>query len=150
MITVTQGDPRDPQATALLQASHALMQELFPAESNHFLGIDALCQPEIAFFVAKTGDDIIATGALANKGEYGEIKSMFTAPAARGTGAATKILSEIETHARAQNLPHLMLETGNSLHAAHRLYERAGFTRRGRFGDYPEDPLSIFMEKPLT
>jgi putative acetyltransferase len=29
------------------------------------------------------------------------------------------------------------------------LYERAGYQRRGPFGDYSEDPLSIFMEKKL-
>ncbi len=150
MITVQPGDPRDPQATALLRASHALMQELFPADSNHFLPIDALCVPEITFLTAMQGDQIIATGALANKGGYGEIKSMFTAPRARGTGAAKAILTELELRARAQDLPKLMLETGNSLHAAHRLYERFGFTYRGPFGDYPEDPLSIFMEKPLN
>ena len=31
-----------------------------------------------------------------------------------------------------------------------RLYERAGFHRRGPFGTYRDDPLSVFMEKPLS
>jgi len=41
------------------------------------------------------------------------------------------------------------LETGNLLTAAIALYERAGFKRRGPFGDYPDAATSIFMEKPL-
>ncbi|HBQ35552.1 MAG TPA: GNAT family N-acetyltransferase, partial [Rhodobacteraceae bacterium] len=40
-LIVEQGDPRNPQATALLQASHSLMASLFPAEDNHYLSINA-------------------------------------------------------------------------------------------------------------
>ena len=148
-VTVEPGDPRHPQAKALLQASHALMQDLFPSDSNHFLSIDELCTPGIAFFIARNGDAILGTGALADKITYGEVKSMFVAADARGTGTGAAILAALEAEARARALPKLMLETGHSLHAAHRLYERAGFTFRGPFGDYPDDPLSRFMEKHL-
>ena len=34
---------RDPQILALLQASHALMDHLFPPEENFALDVDALC-----------------------------------------------------------------------------------------------------------
>ena len=30
-----------------------------------------------------------------------------------------------------------------------RRLERAGYVRRGPFGDYSDDPLSVFMEKHL-
>ena len=43
----------------------------------------------------------------------------------------------------------LRLETGIKQDAAIRLYESAGFRRRGPFGSYRDDPLSVFMEKPL-
>ncbi len=149
-VTVRKADPREPAARALLQESHALMRSLFPAESNHFLSVDALAAPDIAFFVAMRGGRTLGTGALADKGGYGEIKSMFVAPEARGGGTGAAILAAIEAEARARGLAALMLETGDTLDAAHRLYERAGFTRRGPFGDYAADPLSRFMEKPLT
>ena len=43
----------------------------------------------------------------------------------------------------------LKLETGSLLHAAHRMYERAGFTYCGPFGDYEDGEFSVFMEKAL-
>ncbi|MEL7116134.1 MAG: GNAT family N-acetyltransferase [Pseudomonadota bacterium] len=149
MIKVAPGDPRHPEARALLEQSHALMRTLFPAESNHFLSIDDLIADHVTFLVAKRNGKIVGTGALAHKGRYGEVKSMFVDEAARGEGIAGKILDTIERIARDQGLPKLMLETGNSLHAAHRLYERHGFTYCSVFGDYADDPLSLFMEKAL-
>jgi putative acetyltransferase len=150
MIIVEQGDPRHPQTTALLQASHALMEALFPPEDNHYLSIDALCVPEIAFFVAREGDTILGTGALKNATTYGEIKSMFVAETARGRGIADALLRQLEDHARALALPAMKLETGNLLTAAHRLYARHGFTPCGPFGDYTANETSLFMEKPLS
>ncbi|NDW54729.1 GNAT family N-acetyltransferase [Aliiroseovarius sp. PrR006] len=148
-VQVVPGDPRDPQATALLQQSHALMESLFPPEDNFFLNIDDLCVPEISFFVAREGDTVLGTGALADKGAYGEVKSMFVSPEARGKGVGEALLQQIEATSRAQGHTAMKLETGNVLYAAHRLYERAGFTTCGPFGDYPEANSSLFMEKAL-
>ena len=75
---------------------------------------------------------------------------MFTAPAGRGKGVAAAVLRMIEDTARDLGLPLLRLETGTGLDAAHRLYERFGFTRCGPFGDYTAGPYSIFYEKPLA
>lgn len=149
MIRVELGSPTHPQATALLQASHALMQKLFPAESNHFLSIDDLCVPEVSFFHAVLDGNVVGVCALKQNDGYGEVKSMFTAPEARGGGAGAKLLQAVEARARALGMTPILLETGNSLHSAHRLYERHGFTYRGPFGDYMDDPMSLFMEKAL-
>ena len=148
-LTVEPGDPRDPAASALLRASHALMESLFPPEDNFFLDIDALTAPHIAFFVARREGEVLGTAALADKQSYGEVKSMFVSDAARGLGVGAALLDRLEAEARARGLPALMLETGNLLHAAHRLYARAGFTPRGPFGDYPNAASSLFMEKRL-
>ncbi len=148
-LTVSQTDPRQPEAAALLHASHKLMGELFNPEENHFLSVEELCTSDITFLAAYDGGGILGTGALANRGTYGEVKSMFTAPEARGKGVADAILSALIDTARAQGLPLMRLETGDSLHAAHRLYARHGFTRCGPFGDYEAMPTSVFMEKTL-
>lgn len=149
-VLVERGDPRDPAARALLKQSHALMESLFPPEDNFHLDIDALTAPHIAFFVALSEGETLGTAALADKGSYGEVKSMFVAEAARGLGVGAALLARLENEARAKALPVLMLETGNALHAAHRLYARAGFFERGPFGDYPAANSSLFMEKRLV
>ena len=149
MIIVERTDPHHPQATALLRQSHALMQTLFSAEDNHYVEIDDLVADDIYFFTARISDQIVGTGALKIKPGYGEIKSMFVGETARGKGVAHAILRQIDDQAREAGLPMLKLETGNLLHAAHKLYARHGFTTCGVFGDYVEAKSSIFMEKQL-
>jgi putative acetyltransferase len=149
MIIVEQTDPHDPKAVALLKQSHALMQSLFPPEDNFYLDIDDLVAPNIHFYTARDGGELLGTGALMVKDTYGEVKSMFVAEAARGKGVAAALLRQIEDTARDEGLTMLKLETGNVLHAAHRLYAREGFTECGVFGDYVTAKSSIFMEKAL-
>ena len=73
---------------------------------------------------------------------------MFVLPEARGRGIGRAILETIEA-ALPGEVAALRLETGIKQEAAIRLYEAAGFRRRGPFGRYRDDPLSVFMEKPL-
>ena len=150
MLIVEPTTPHDPETRALLEASHALMQSLFPAEANHFLDLDALAADTVLLFAARRGKATLGTGALVLRDGYGEVKSMFTTPQARGQGAASALLRQIEDQARTLSLPLLRLETGTGLEAAHRLYARHGFAPRGPFGAYRESPFSLFMEKPLT
>lgn len=148
-ITVSAGDPREPQCTALLQQSHALMMALFAKGECHFLSIDALCIPTIRFYVARQGDRVLGCGALANKATYGEVKSLFVLPEARGTGVASRLLNHIEQQARTQGLQIIKLETGDKLNAARQFYVRHGYSRCDAFGDYSAVAVSVFMEKPL-
>ena len=149
MIAVEPADPRDPAATALLQASHDLMGRLFPSDACHFLSIDALCVPEMHFVTARRGAVVLGCGAVATRAGYGELKSIFVDDASRGQGIADAIMRTLEDHARSVELPMLRLETGTGLDAAHRLYARHGFSVCGPFGSYKEHEFSIFMEKPL-
>lgn len=149
MIIIRRGDPRHPEATALLEQSHALMERLFPPEDNFFLDIDALSGGDIRFFCALDQGVILGVGALALREGYGEVKAMFTRDSARGRGIARAILAEIEREARAARLPWLRLETGNALSAALRVYRAAGFSPCEAFGDYPQAATSVFLEKRL-
>ncbi|MEL6681565.1 MAG: GNAT family N-acetyltransferase [Pseudomonadota bacterium] len=149
MINVEPNTPRHPGAAALLEQSHALMRSLFPPEENFFLDFDALEGPDIRFFTARTGDDIVGTGALKSCEGYGEIKSMFVAEDARGQGVADQILAKIEDEARMQGLPVLKLETGDALVAALKLYVRNGYKTCAAFGPYMNATRSVFMEKRL-
>ena len=148
-VSTRQASPREPGATALLQASHAYLSSLYPPEHNHYLSIDALCTPDITFFVAELAGQATGCAAIKRFDGYGEIKSMFVAPEARGSGTGAALMQALEDHARAQGLPVLRLETGDDLYPAHRLYARHGFTLCGPFGDYAPGPHSVFMEKRL-
>ncbi len=144
-LVIERGDPHTPEAKALLEASHALMQELFTPDANHFLSLDALAAPDIAFFVARLDGRMVGCGALAIRDGYGEIKSMFVDPDTRRAGVAAGLIGRLEAEAKARGLAMLRLETlrletGNLLHAAQALYQRHGFTIRGPFGSYSEHP----------
>jgi len=149
LITIEPCKPNNPEASRLLQQSQALMQSLFPVESNHYLSIDALCMPDVRFFVARRRNVSVGCGGLKVYDDYAEVKSLFTDPAARRLGVADLLLTHLENAARTENRQYLRLETGDLLYDAHRLYTRHGFVKRGPFGDYVDDPRSIFMEKTL-
>jgi putative acetyltransferase len=149
-VTVEACDPKHPTAVALLEQSHALMTSMFPAESCHYLSIDALCTPDILFFVGKVNGEIMGCGAIAKRADYTEVKSMFVDPAARGKKVAEHILLHLIDLSKELGFNQMYLETGVGLDAAHRLYEKHGFDYCPPFGDYVEDPLSLCMHKPLS
>lgn len=149
MITIEPASPKEPDGTALLEASHELQRSLYPPEHIFALSIDDLCAPGISFFVARSNGAALGCAALADMGDYGEIKSMFVDPAARGTGTGAALMHRLESLAQELGLPTMRLETGDDLYAAQRLYQRHGFTVCGPYGDYVEGPHSVFMEKRL-
>ena len=149
MLIVEPAHPMDPAPRALLKQSHDLMQQLFMPEDNFFLGFDALCSPDVYFVTARDGTEMLATGALVQMEGYCEIKLMFTSAKARRRGAGAAILRALEDHARNLGFTLLRLETGAALESAIRLYERQGFTRCARFGDYTPNEVSVYMEKSI-
>lgn len=148
-VTVRKGDPRSPEGTALLRASHDYLSSLYPPEHNHYLSIDALCAPDITFLLAEAHGRTTGCVALKAFDGYGEIKSMFVDPAVRGAGTGAALMTALDAIGSELGLPILRLETGDDLYPAHRLYARHGFTICDPFGDYQPGPHSIFMEKRL-
>jgi putative acetyltransferase len=150
-VNITIEDPGAPDVMALLQRGEEHSAELYPAESNHHLALDALRAPHLRFYVARdAGGRAIGTGAIALHGSWAEIKCMWVEPAARGRGIAAALLGVLQSCARNAGVRFLCLETGKDSHAALGLYARAGFTRCDPFADYRPDPFSVFMEKDLS
>jgi ribosomal protein S18 acetylase RimI-like enzyme len=146
-------DPFSAGATALLAASTAFADALYPSESNHLVSADELARPGVAYLGAWVGDVLVGCGALKrdNDGQvdYGEIKRVFVHDAHRAQGHAQALMRALHAHARATGLQTLRLETGIHQPQAIALYEKLGYRKRGPFGDYSEDPLSVFMERSL-
>jgi len=142
--------PNQPEIVAMLEQLDAYFGALYPAESNHLLDVAALMQPDVVFLVARNDHGAaVGCGAYVNRGGYAEVKRMYVDPSQRGQGVGGLLMAAIVDGARSAGLPRLRLETGISQPEAIGLYERDGFVRIAPFGDYVEDPLSIFMEKPL-
>ena len=114
--------------------------------------IERLREPDVTFYSAWHGDQLAACGALKQlDAAHGEIKSMRAAPAWRGKGAGKAILRHLLAEAKSRGYGRVSLETGSSEQflPARSLYTSHGFTECGQFGDYREDPFSVFMTKRL-
>lgn len=64
------------------------------------------------------------------------LEDLFVDPSARGAGIATKLLERALTYSREISAAGMFLETAMDNHTAQRVYERAGWTREGRFYKY--------------
>jgi putative acetyltransferase len=148
-VTIEVADPGEPVAAGLIAALDAYQTALYPTASNHLLAVEALRASNVTFLLATVDGQAVGCGALVDRGEYAEVKRMFVAPGFRGRGIAARLLAELEQHTHDLRVPVIRLETGVRQPEALRLYERAGYIRSGPFGDYPDDPESVFMEKQL-
>src|SRR6185312_779396 len=141
-----------PEIHELLNEHLESMYELSPPESVHALDLEKLRQPEITFWSAWQGTVLLGCGALKElDARHGEIKSMRTATALRRRGVARAILAHIIEVARYRSYERLSLETGSmeAFKPAQKLYESFGFAYCGPFGEYTEDPNSVFMTMRL-
>ncbi|RIX31418.1 GNAT family N-acetyltransferase [Amnibacterium setariae] len=129
------------------------MRRISPPESVHALDPQALAAPGVVFLTARDDDgSLLGCGALKDLGGGdAELKSMRTAPAARGRGVATAVLVALVDLARERGERRLLLETGTGpfFEPAVRLYLRHGFVPCGPFADYAEDPHSRYLALSL-
>jgi putative acetyltransferase len=149
-IIVTPVNPRVPSVVALIEELDRHLGRLYPAESNYLMDLDALSAPDVRFFAANEGDEVLGCGAIKLFKDYAEVKRVYVATRARGWGVAIRILRTLEAATREAGLKIMRLETGIYQPDAIALFEKAGFRRCSSFGDYPkDDPYSVFMERHL-
>lgn len=141
-----------PAVQSLLEQHVQHMHELSPPESVHALDLARLRGPDITFWTAWDGPRLRGCGALKDLGGgHGEVKSMRTATALRRQGTGRALLAHIIAQARVRGYERLSLETGSmdAFLPARRLYASFGFVSCAPFGDYVEDPNSVFMTASL-
>jgi putative acetyltransferase len=140
--------PDQPDVQELIGELDAYLYSLYPAENVYALDLSSLLSPGVLFAVVRDAAGAsVACGAIVMKPEYGEVKRMYVRPQARGQGLARRLMETLEAKAMEQGCQTFMLETGPTQPEAIILYERLGYQYRGPYGDYPEDPLSVFMQK---
>lgn len=142
----------DEKVIALIREHRHEMSQLSPPESMHALGLDALRQLDVTLWTVWEGSDLLGCGALKEiNPHHGEIKSMRTAAAHLRRGVAKLLLRHLIQVARERGYRRLSLETGSEppFEPARRLYASFGFRFCPPFGDYVEDPHSVFMTREL-
>lgn len=128
------------------------MYAITPPESVHAMDIESLRGPDVTFWSVWESNELVGCGALKELDEHnGEIKSMRTAESRRGRGIGSLIVEHLIGEARMRGYVSLYLETGSMTEfaPARTLYERFGFGYCEPFGDYVEDPNSVFMTKRI-
>jgi putative acetyltransferase len=143
-------DPESVAVQALIAASDAFYDGLYPPESNHLEATDDLKRPSVIFMGCRVGEELVASGAaklMRDDGDYAEIKRVFVLENYRGRGLSRQIMQALESELLRRGVTLLRLETGIRQPEAISLYRKLGYRERDPFGAYRPDPLSVFMEK---
>lgn len=142
--------PDQPDVLPLIRALDAFHSELYPAESNHFLDVEAMKAESVTFAVVRVEGLAAGCGALVRDPRgFAEIKRMYMTPAVRGRGLGRDMLQFLLSFADDEGLARVYLETGIENREALGLYRSLGFVERGPFGAYAADANSIFMERRI-
>jgi putative acetyltransferase len=148
IVRISLESPNQSEVLSLIEHLDAYQRPLYPAESYHGIDVGALSDKNVLFAVARSGEgQVVACGAIVLELGYGEVKRMFTVPGFRSRGIAGRLLAFLESEARSRGCRQFMLETGFRQLEAIALYERFGYMRCAPFGNYAEDPNSVFMAK---
>src|SRR5271170_5491099 len=100
--------------------------------------IAEMTPPAGVFVLARLDGESVGCGGLKRVDPTtGEIKRVWTAPAARGLGVARKIVRRLEAAARDMGLKGVRLDTNRALTEAQALYRAEGYREVERFGDNP-------------
>ncbi len=149
---IREDDLQGPEIAALLRAHLDYMALHTPPESIYALDIDGLRVPEITFWSAWKGAELMGCGALKElTPDHGEIKSMHAVEHHRGQGVGREILQFIVAEAEVRGYARLSLETGSmdGFQPARAFYESFDFVECGPFGEYTLDPNSVYMTRAL-
>ena len=152
-LLILPADLGDARVAALL-ATHAATARAETARgSAHALDLDGLKAPGMSVWAAWRDGVLVGVGALKRlSATEGEVKSMYTDPAARRAGVGRRMLDHIVAAAESAGMARLSLETGSwpYFEPARALYASAGFTECGPFAEYVADPNSVFMTRALS
>ena len=140
---VIETTPDDPPTAELLRAYFAERVDGFPAGAYRVASPDPaqFLPPGVFLRIEQDDGAPLACGGVReiapHEGRRMEVKHLYVAPAARGSGIGRRLLARLEAHAKAQGAAWLVLDTNRSLVAAAGLYASAGFEPVAPFNDNP-------------
>src|SRR3954470_12856540 len=137
-LRVEPATPEDFPRIAELTGGVYRAEGLAPVEYQRELRDVAGRADRAELLVARDGGTVVGSVALVLAGEFGEItesdeeaafRMLVVDPAARGRGVGELLVRACLDRARAAGKRRMVLSTDPRMTAAHRLYERLGFTR---------------------
>jgi len=154
IISIRKATKRDAQGIlACLRAAFEEFREAYTPDAflDTVLTAETLQErlKTMSVFVAVNSDDeVIGTIAcnVASAGE-GHLRGMAVSPSMRGSGIAAQLLNHAESELRRKNVERITLDTTEPLQRAMRFYEKHGYRRSGRFGDFFAMPLIEYQKK---
>jgi putative acetyltransferase len=149
---ISTGHLDDPKVSELLRLHLAAMHVHSPPGTVHALDLSRLKRPEVSFFTAWEGAELLGCGALRELSPVqGEIKSMRTAPQHVRKGVAAALLQHMIGVARQRGYRTVSLETGSgeAFEGAIALYGKFGFIRGQAFGEYVASDFNQFFHLDL-
>jgi len=151
MFQITEVEKHSAVLDELVRELDAFQSALYPDESNHFVSLSSIPDGSVRCLIVQDEDGAaIGCGAIVLSGETtGEIKRVYIRPAYRGKKLGELIVAGLEKMACDSGCRLLSLETGIHQQPAIALYHRCGYELCEAFTPYAEDPLSVFMQKPL-
>jgi len=147
-LTIRESTPSE--VSHLMEASTILLQSLYPEESNHLVDPTDLGAEGNVLLGAEDLETLIGCVGYVDQGDYAEVKRLFVSQEFRGQGVARVLMAELESRAVDAGHSIMRLETGIHQPNAMTLFESLRYRIRLPFGDYVNDPLSVFMEKKLS
>ncbi len=123
---------------------------LYPKEDNYLDPIHILLDENVFFLGVYSKEQLTACCAVKKMNGYGEIKRLYVKPEFRGIGLAKKLIMKMEEYLKKEGIKYAKAETGVSQPEAIRLYEDLDYERSHPFGDYSENPHSLFFIKNLS
>ena len=148
-ILIKQVDPNRSDVVELIHQLDEYQESMYPPESNHLDSIDELSKTNVDFLAAYADSEICGIGAVKVLNDYGELKRLYVPEKYRGKGIAKEIVKELENCLVKRSIFTVRLETDIHQHKTIDLYKKLGYSEIAPFGDYTEDPLSVFMEKKI-
>lgn len=154
MIAIESVTSPNEEIRALIEELDGELSANYAPEQRHGLKLEAIFEPHIRFFMARTEGRAMGCGGIALFSGFAEVKRMYVRPEVRGKGIAEAIVSQLEAEAIAAGITTLRLETGTLQEAAIRFYRRCGFEPCESFEPYTSMPpsaieTSVFFEKLL-
>ncbi|MEM7543864.1 MAG: GNAT family N-acetyltransferase [Pseudomonadota bacterium] len=143
-------DPGHPDALKLIGELDAYQNSIYPEESNHLDSIEELRADHVRFMGAFHDLDMVACGAIKLFADYAEVKRIYVPPPLRGRVIGRAMIRALEAQAMKHGRHTARIETGVYQPEALALYQIMGYQKCEAFGDYPNDPMSVFMQKALV